>query len=140
MKQLLVILLFTVLIYGCNKDDSNPITSTNQGKSWNLVYSKADSTTFLDTAYMQKIAYIHAESDSRCWVKFSYKSNGNFKFDTKMRNGQFVNTTNGNTSDNWISLNDSSLFNYANYDTLYYNVTPSHTHYVTLKNLEVYIK
>ena len=138
MKKLLLVLLLSVIIYGCNKND-NPVTSTTQEPTWSLIYSRADSVLYLDTTYLQKIAYVRAESTSKCWVKFNYKSNGYFKFDTKMRNGQYVNTMNGSSLD-WKEINDSSLFNYANYDTLYYNITPSHTHNVTLKNLEVYIK
>lgn len=139
MKKLLLVLFIAVLIYGCNKDDSNPIT-TNQGTSWNLIFSKPDSIAYLDTAYLQKIAYVHAEYNSKCWVKFSYLTNSNFKFKTRMRNGQYINYMEGYTTSNWLNKSDSILFKYANYDTLYYDVIPAAGHFVSLKNIEVYIK
>ncbi len=141
MKKLTIILLLALILYGCNKDD-NPVSGNNTVNNWTLIFSKADSITYTDTSYMQKIAYVKGTTNNKFWIKYSYKADDDFEINLKIRSGSYIyqNKEFIFSVNNWLNKSDSMNYTYPIEDTLYYNVIPSHTHYVSLKNLEVYLK
>lgn len=147
MKKTLILTIFSILfLTSCNKDDSNPTSSSSI--NWNLIYSRQESDSILfdnvGNGIIRYIDYNNYHNFSKIYVDYDYKADTNyfFRVTSNMLINLYYNDNKQIRYNDWYNWKDSMEFNYINNnnDSLYIRVNGRIHHFVCLKNIKVYLK